>query len=268
MFVFRRPLLACIAIAAAGALVPGTSARAFGAEGHLVAGRAAAGFLCRQAAVEVSDLGNDAGLGQLGLWADRIRRVDRYRHTAPWHYMNMPDDLPMERYASPPEGDVLSAIERHESVLADRSLSRADRAEALRFLTHFVVDIHQPLHVGRADDRGGNTIDVSFLGEQMNLHRVWDGGAFELTRQGLDQYARALAATIETSLQQEVASRTIDPRRWARESLVLRAAVYDFDRDSGALSAEYLDALQRITRERLALAAARLAATLNDALCN
>jgi hypothetical protein len=185
----------------------------------------------------------------------------------PWHYMNIADGLAIERYRSPPEGDVLEAIERFRAALSNRSLPRSERAEALRFLVHFVVDIHQPLHVGRADDRGGNTIDVRLRGERMNLHRVWDSGAFDRSSAPLADYARALADSIDESDTMRRESASIDPRRWAAESLALRETVYDFDRRSGELPDRYLDALERVTRERLTLAAARLAAMLNDAFC-
>ena len=63
-----------------------------------------------------------------------------------------------------------------EAELSDNALSQSQRRQALAFLVHFVADVHQPLHVGRRDDRGGNSIKVNWRGKTFNLHQVWDSG--------------------------------------------------------------------------------------------
>jgi hypothetical protein len=245
------------------ALLSAPVTSAYGPQGHLIAGRVAAGFLCREAAAEVGRLGADDGLDELGLWADRIRSTDAYAHTAPWHYMNIADGALVTAYRSPPEGDVLTAIERHYNLLSSDGGSETARGEALRFLTHFVVDLHQPLHVGRADDRGGNTIDVVLGRERINLHRFWDTEAITTAGLGTVEYARSMTEDVETAID----GATYDPRGWAEDSLAYRERVYAFDRRA-PLSADYIEAAQAITRERLILASARLAATLNSLFCD
>jgi hypothetical protein len=71
---------------------------------------------------------------------------------------------------------VIRAIAMHIGTLRDEKTSAADKAQALKFLGHFVGDIHQSLHVGCAEDKGGNTIRVRFIGKETSLHAVWDGG--------------------------------------------------------------------------------------------
>ena len=156
-------------------------AAAYGPAGHLIAGRAAEPLLCRAAADAIVALGDGDDLGELGLWADQIRSDPAYADAAPWHYMNVDDDSTVAAFEHPPEGDVLWAIGYFRDRLADRSLPDAERAEALRFLVHFIVDLHQPLHVGRADDRGGNSVELRFRGEGTNLHRFWDTDVIEVT---------------------------------------------------------------------------------------
>lgn len=89
-------------------------------------------------------------------WADRIR-WDRHQ-TAPWHYVDIP--IGSQGYSPArdcPDGDcVVAQITREEAVVADKHLLRPVRAEALKFLIHFVGDIHQPLHAANNNDRGGN----------------------------------------------------------------------------------------------------------------
>ena len=236
----------------------------FGVEGHRIAGRVAETRLCAAAVERIDSLSRGQSLADLGLWADRIRSEDRWAHTAPWHYMNVADDLPLERYESPREGDVLWAITHFADELGNNSLASGRRLEALRFLTHFVVDIHQPLHVGRAEDRGGNQIRVTMgNGLEMNLHRFWDSEAIRLTGLSGDAYVDDVLALVDANASRWEGG---TPSDWAEESRDLRSRVYDFDGDR--LSTAYLNAAVNVTRLRLAQASVRLASEINRLLCD
>ncbi len=252
-------------LASFAALAAFGNAYGYGADGHRIAGLIAQQRLCTAAAREVRTLGQGQDLDTLGLWADWIRGEPEWQHTAPWHYMNIPDGARLEDYRHPPEGDILWAIKRYAATLADRQESHAERRDALRFLAHFVVDLHQPLHVGRESDRGGNMIDVDpATGEPVNLHRFWDTEAIELTGLPPEEYARGLSEAINANADEWEHDTLMD---WALESRELRPDVYDFDRRSNRLTREYLTNAERITRLRLAQAGVRLGAEINRALC-
>ena len=239
------------------------SALGYGAQGHSIAGRVAEAYLCVDAKAQIETLGSGIGLAELGLWADRIRSIDRYQASRPWHYMNAETIVDFEH---PPEGDVLWAIEHFFEIVADDTKSKNVRAEALKFLTHFVVDIHQPLHVGLAADRGGNRIEFRFNRRRTNLHQFWDTHAVRLAGLPAGRYARALEAGISQA-DVEAASRTApDPKQWAAESLALRPGVYDLDVALGPSDA-YVKFAEAVTKDRLRLSAMRLAAMLNYAFC-
>lgn len=255
----RRPPLVSAALVLFG-IVAG-DALAYGPQGHLIAGRVAEDLLCRRAASVVADLRDGASLGEIGLWADQIRSNDAYDRAAPWHYMNIADGERLAEFAHPPEGDVLWAIEHFSAQLGDTTRSRTERSEALGFLVHFIVDLHQPLHVGLAEDRGGNTIELRYKGETTNLHRLWDTDVIDWTGLSVADYAGSIAAGAAAR------NVSLDPLVWAAESLALRPRVYGYGRDGREPPDDYLDAAAAITRERLALAALRLAATLNTILC-
>lgn len=253
------PLAPFAALAAFG------QAYAYGADGHRIAGLIAQQRLCTEAAREVRTLGQGQDLDTLGLWADWIRGEPEWQHTAPWHYMNIPDGARLEDYRHALEGDILWAISRFAERLADRQLPSAERRDALRFLVHFVVDLHQPLHVGRESDRGGNMIDVDpGTGEPVNLHGFWDTEAVELTGLPPEEYAHGLSETIAANAGEWEHDTLMD---WARESRELRPDVYDFDSRNNRLTREYLTNAERITRQRLAQAGVRLGAEINRALC-
>jgi hypothetical protein len=249
---------------------------AFGALGHRTAALLAEEKLCAAARSEVADLADGQSLGELGLWADRIRGDPAWERSVPWHYINFPDLRPraglkqaraaIDAFHHPPEGDVLTAIARFTATLADHSRPREERAEALRFVVHFVVDVHQPLHVSRASDGGGTEVDVRIGDDVMSLHRFWDTNVFNRRGVAPEQFAQELDSALEAVPE----ARAHDPpAEWAAESLALRPTVYSFTPAQGAapLDDAYRRMAQGVAEQRLVLAAARLAATLNAALC-
>ncbi len=103
--------------------------------------------------------------------------ADRFPRTRPSaHFVNYPRNrLKVISDECDTQGEcVISAIEDDFLKLADQDLSDAERGLALVLLVHWVGDIHQPLHVSFADDRGGNRIDKSGVCAADNLHAVWD----------------------------------------------------------------------------------------------
>jgi hypothetical protein len=168
-------LIPWAAIALALATVP-LEARALWYDlGHRIVARIAEARLTPQAKAAVRDILGGQSLADASVWADNIRQ---YRHDADaLHYVNIP--LSATTYDStrdcPHRRCIIAAIVSDTQILANPAASPADRAEALRFLVHFVGDLHQPLHVADNGDRGGNRRTVYLLGDSMNLHRVWDG---------------------------------------------------------------------------------------------
>jgi len=234
----------------------------------------AAQDLCPEAEVAVASLLDDESLADAGLWADRIRSDPTWRHAAPWHYVNVADDAPIETATGGERGDVLQAIARFQRELTDEQLSVSQRAEALRFLVHFVADVHQPLHVGRADDRGGNRIAVTIKGKRSNLHQLWDGQALlRADRVERDYRVADQARLIRDLAGPDVALLQSASRLdWAHESQQLRASVYAGVPRPGEAAFEpdaaYLATAREITLSRLSRAAVRLAGVLNAAWCH
>ena len=108
-------------------------------------------------------------------------------------------------------------------ILASKSEMIADRLLALKFLGHWVGDIHQPLHVPFEDDRGGNNITVS--GEcSGKLHSTWDTCLVE-DAVGAD-FAAATTELIDGITPEMITKWSAsDPRDWANESFAIAEAV-------------------------------------------
>jgi hypothetical protein len=156
---------------------------AWGGEGHRVIADIAEQYVEPDVALKLRELlaiENDASLAEVSTWADEIRRQER--QTAPWHYVNIPIHPPPP--GSKGSYEALRDCANHNCVVAqisdwlmilqDNNRASTQRLQALKFVVHFVGDVHQPLHCSNDDDRGGNDIHVNFNGRMTNLHAVWD----------------------------------------------------------------------------------------------
>jgi hypothetical protein len=233
-------------------------------EGHRLVARLAEARLTPRAAEAVRQLLGGESLADAALWADRVR-AER-PETRPLHYVNIPLGAPAYDPARDCPGGrcIIAAIERHRLTLADARASPTARAEALRFLAHFIGDLHQPLHVANDDDRGGNDRPVRFLGAPKNLHEVWDGELMEAS--GLDEAAyyvhlRHLTDSLDPSA---LARGTVVD--WAMEGHRLAALhAYRLAGD-GTIDQAYAEANLPVVDRALAAAGVRLARVLNEAL--
>lgn len=235
---------------------------AWGPTGHRVVGRIADGHLTPEAASAVEELLGPTGLTHAGVWADDVRSDPAFRHADPWHYISIDDGETLADTARNERGDVVDAIERHEAILADRGAPAEERANALRFLVHFVGDIHQPLHVGRRADRGGNSILVTFFDEPSNLHAVWDSEIINHRRLSFSELAEKLDHLTAEEVARLQGATLAD---WAKESYDLRDAVYPQDNDL-RLSWEYVYHSWPVIERRLMEAGVRLAGLVNRVL--
>lgn len=150
-------------------------------------------------------------------------------------------------------------IEKFISELKSGKLSVRQQAEYVKMLVHMVGDIHQPLHVGKPGDRGGNDVKVKWAGGDSNLHRVWDSDMIDDTKLSYTEFAQFLgkpnAETIKKWQQTSV-------RDWTKESMALRPAVYNIGK--GSLGYRYSYVNLPSARERVLQAGIRIAGLLND----
>jgi hypothetical protein len=293
----RRAALLSAAIALL--LSPAVS-RAWGLTGHAMIADIAEAHLSPAARAQVRALLAEEGLqhlDQVSSWADEIRPLRK--EAAPWHYVDIPlTDDHYDAARDCPKGDcVIDAINRYRAILADRTQPAAARLEALKFITHFVGDIQQPLHgTENAGDHGGNKVIVSYFdrvanGDKgqypLNLHAVWDtviiehklqfreaplGGDNDPARKIASDYAMKLNSQIGST---EMAAQSLDPIDWAMESHDLAAkVVYPGVVPPGAqppatavaLGADYERRAWPVVEQRIKQGGLRLAALLNQAL--
>lgn len=247
----RRLVLLCLVFLLV--LVCGGQAHAWGTEGHQVIATLAERQLTPAARAGVHRLlalEPGATLVSISTWADEHRSPQ----TAAWHYVNLPrGDCMYEAERDCPDGRcVVAAIERQSKVLASKAPDEL-RFAALKYLVHLVADVHQPLHAGYQDDRGGNTYQLQAFGRGTNLHTVWDSGLIKHLDEDVD--------TLAARLGQGRSHRPWTAAQAAQEScsIVASAGFYP----GRHLDAVYLERFTQVMETRLALAGARLAELLN-----
>ena len=261
-----RPFALALLIPAVLASTPAATGARWWDLGHRIVARLAETRLTPHTREAVRDILEGQSLADASVWADNIRQ---YRHDADkLHYVNIP--LADTRYVPErhcPGGQcIIAAIEQERHLLADPAASSGQRAEALRFLIHFMGDMHQPLHVGDDGDRGGNLRAVIFLGHPTDLHKVWDGELIDSSVANQDVYFELLRKRMGSlDLRKLEAGTVVD---WAMEGHRIAAEhVYRLPRD-GRIGRAYVRANRPIIDRALIAGGVRLAKVLNEALAN
>lgn len=238
---------------------------AWGPDGHKIVAQIATGHLTPQSQAAVRSLLGNQTLMVASTWADEIRNDSRYRWSAPLHYANVvPGSKAFDLRRDCPKGNcVVGAITKYAAVLRDPNATPDQKQEALKFLVHFVADVHQPLHVSHAHDKGGNDVKVEFFYNRTDLHKLWDDLLIRRAKKPWRQYADDLARGI-TKDQYARWARITDPSAWATESYQLAVSnAYAVPKD-GLLGQEYFDRNLPVVNERLSMAGVRLAVLLNQ----
>jgi len=267
---------------------------ALGKEGHEIVARIAFDLLSPAARISVNHLLSDTAgavgpelMVEAAFWPDEIKRhpgtpvgifaefkVRNAAGTHPFHYCDFAGDHYDAAADSEGGKSVVSAIERCKEILKGVGYSREQKQEALKFLIHFVGDIHQPLHAGRKADKGGNDIQiVAFLNRHpakgFNLHEVWDTLLIQSRSRDSERYA----ATIRSSLTRATITaygKEREPVRWLEESHTLAITTAYVDPSGRAimagdsLRADYVRQNLPIIEKQLAKAGVRLALLLNE----
>lgn len=234
------------------------AAQAWGNLGHRTVGRIAEDHLSPEAAAAVVELLGSETLAEASTWADFIRSEPDWRKADDWHWVTMPGEVPYEATEKNPRGDLIEALRRFETILSDPGRPVEERRNALRFLVHLLGDLHQPLHVGAGEDRGGNDEIVLWFDQAANLHSVWDTKILESAGLSFTE----LASFLEPATAEELAAwRQGSYLDWAEESRALRPVVYDLGNER--LSWQYRHRALPVVHQRLHQAGVRLAWVLD-----
>ena len=235
---------------------------AWGQTGHRVVGYVAQQHLSAKASKRVNQVLTKFSLEMSGNYMDFLRSDTNYRFMNSWHYVSIPDGMRYEDIIPNPKCDVISIIEQLIVELRTKQFKLVkDEEFAIMALVHLVGDLHQPLHVGLAEDKGGNDIQVRWFNDGTNLHRVWDSDMinhFNMT------YTELAENTDKISKEQVKFLQKGAIMDWANETQQLAIKVYSSAEVGEKLGYNYAYNNFELVRSQLQVGGVRLAKVLND----
>ena len=282
-------------------VIQATTAAAWGPNGHRITAQIGEDNLNDAAAERLEDITQGRSLALMATWPDYVRSYSEYDCLKPMHFLTVEDGQDINTaLAKRPFGsgackmdsfnalnmpaNVVDAIHYFADIVGGDAGKAADFEQmlsangaapyngsiaqtALLLLVHFVGDVHQPLHVGRGPDRGGNTITVEWFSEYVNLHKVWDELLIEREALSYSEYAAFLEQRFAGT---GVAGNGTKPLAWAQESVGHRDQVYDFGPASAynvpRLQYKYAADQDELIKTRLYQGGVRLSQILNAVL--
>ncbi len=249
-------------------LANGLQTYAWGPTGHRVTAEIASFYLSPKAKLAISKIIGKESLAMIANWPDFIKSdtTGAYNHTSPWHYLDFPGHISRQEF------DRLLAEAKGENLysqtlaMIQELKSPATKPErkrfALAFLVHMIGDMHQPLHVGRDEDMGGNKIQVSWFDRPTNLHKVWDEYLIDFQQYSYTEYSGILNRVVTASAARSMQAGSIQDWMW--QSHVLSDKIYDRTKNGDKLSYRYNFLFVEDLNSQLLKGGLRLAQVLND----
>tara|TARA_B100000214_G_scaffold71974_1_gene48174 strand:+ start:201 stop:959 length:759 start_codon:yes stop_codon:yes gene_type:complete len=231
----------------------------WGSTGHRAIAEVASNYLTENSIKKINKILDGETLVNVSTYADDIKSDSRYDKYYNWHFVNMDLDKNYEDIVKSPKGDVVFAINKSIDVLKDNESSKSEKAFYLKLLVHFIGDMHQPMHIGRYEDRGGNRITLKWFGRNTNLHRIWDSDMINSHNMSYSELAKNLPAPKNLNIK---FVRT-DLLKWLDEIHLYTKKIYEEVSVDDNLGYEYQYKNFGLVKELLLTGGLRLAAILN-----
>ena len=238
----------------------------WGMTGHRVVGEVAESLLTVKAKKAIKEILGDESLAMASNWADFIKSDSNFNYLSPWHYINLKGGLTHDEVMNilvPDTGiNLYAKLNFVIKELKNKQLEKDKKVMYLRLLIHFVGDLHQPMHVGKPEDQGGNKIKVLWFNDSTNLHSVWDDKLPEYQKLSYTEWTRAIS---HTTLKQRMGWQKSPIKEWVFESYQLAQGIYaEITRPNQRLSYRYnFDHIETINQQLLK-GGVRLAGLLNE----
>ncbi len=233
----------------------------WGATGHRTVGEIADNYLKSSTKRKIRKLLKGKSLAFVTTFADEIKSDRQYNNFNTWHYVNMPLDSNYEDSEKNPKGDLATGIAYCKKIVTDENSSDSDKAFYLKLLVHFIGDLHQPMHIGLEEDRGGNDFKLQWFFNDTNLHRVWDTDMINGYGMGYIELAENADVLSKEQVKAIQKGTVID---WINETHILTNKVYPSVKEGENLRYRYSYDHFKTVRSQLQIAGIRLAKVLND----
>jgi len=223
MLLFRKCIIICALFFFS---IP---AKAFwGLTGHRVVGEIAQSYLSAKTKKAIFEILGNESLAMASNWGDFIKSDSNFDYLSRWHYVNLKAGLSRHEVTGKLLADtshnLFNRINFLVAELKKQELSLETKKMYLRLLIHFVGDLHQPLHVGRVEDLGGNRIKVQWFNEPTNLHNLWDEKLPDFQRLSYTEFAASINFTTKKQRKEWQSTPLSD---WFFESYQIAQTLYD-----------------------------------------
>lgn len=256
---FKKAGVSLLALAGLFTLV------SWGFKGHQAVATIAENHLTPQAKAQIKALLGDQRLADVAAWADELRNDPAFKNTGGWHFVDLPLGLSFAQFSAEVkaqgEDNVYGAMEKARLVLTHPQSTKAQKIVALKFLVHFVGDAHQPMHISRKKDKGGNTIQVRFDNQGTNLHALWDSKLIDHSGLSVAEMSRQYDQATPEQIRQWQHD---TPMQWLWESYQISTMLYAEVEKSNQLDEQYYQSHIGIVRQRIEQGGIRLAGVLNE----
>ncbi len=229
--------------------------------GHRVIGEVAQHYLNNKTKRAINKLLNGESLASVSNFADGIRANRAFSKYNAWHYVNYPTDKKYAEAAPSKGGDVVIGIQKCIEIIKNDDGTREEKEFYLKMLVHLVGDLHQPMHVGRLEDKGGNNIQLQWLGRGTNLHQLWDGNMIESHGMGYMELSNSLPKLLRKQIKAMQQGNVYD---WVEESHGVANELYASVGVEKKLGNPYLYKYWGTVERQLQKGGLRLAKVLNE----
>lgn len=233
----------------------------WGKTGHRATAEIAAQYLSKTTQKKIAELLNHQSLALVSTYGDDIKSDHHFDQYKVWHYINIPEGQSYEEGKDDAKHpNIITAIDQCIAALKDENTTREKKVFYLKMLVHLMGDLHQPLHIGRPEDYGGNKIIVFWFDQVSNLHRVWDENMIDTYQMSYSELADN-RQYLTNSERRAIQAGT--PEDWLKESLVLTNKIYASAENGWHLSYKYMYEWMPVVRQQLQKGGLRLAKVLN-----
>jgi hypothetical protein len=227
-------------------------------DGHEIIAQIAKHYLKKPVLDSVQKYLDTLSMEKASTWMDEQRNNHQFDYLKPWHYVNVPKD---KTYVKTEKPNLINQLQLAISNLKrHKKLTSAEIAFNLKVVIHLVGDLHQPLHCGYFEDKGGNEIELEYLGKKDNLHHVWDKSLIATNK--IDT-ALCISFINTMNPKQLKKMQKINVLNWVKESRTLLPFVYDFK--DKQLNTAYVQSSNQVVTLQLIRGGIRLASILNIA---
>ena len=240
---------------------------AWGTTGHRVIAQLAEENISKKTKKEIDRLLEGYPMAYWANWADFIKSdtTGKWDHTHIWHYFNITGNLShqafMEEIKKANQENVYGQISVFQEILKNKNASDDEKRIALYFLIHLVGDLHQPMHIGRLDDLGGNLITVYWFNNPTNIHSIWDSALLNYENYSYTEYTAILNKLNKTE-KTKLKSGTLED--WLFETYQITNEIYTSIKKEDKLQYDYQYKYKYTVELLLKRAGLRLARILDE----